>query len=277
MKTHAPAAGLPLALKPVANAPASWLAQEWGVIHALWKRDLLRLMRERSRWIGVVAQPLMFWLMIGAGMADSFRMPGAEEVGYLQYFYPGILSMIVLFTAIFATISVVEDRLAGFLQGVMTAPGSRTAMVLGKVAGVVTMALVQSALFLALAPLAGYPLTQIHWPLLLAAIVVSCSGLTALGFMMAWILPSTAAYHAVMSVVLFPLWILSGAMFPPPSNWMGGLMQFNPMTHMVVGVQSALHGRPALSALALSALFAAVMIGGAVVLVHRRPHGGAGG
>ena len=223
----------------IAPAPG-FLAQEWGVVATLWRRDMLRLRRERSRWLGVVLQPLMLWLIIGSGMTGTFTLKGAEGLGYLQYFFPGVLVMIVLFTAIFATISVIEDRQLGFLQGVLVAPGSRASMVLGKVAGVTTLALLQASLFVPLAPLAGYPLGQIAYPTLLMAVVLGCMGLTAIGFSLAWILSSAQAYHAVMSVLLIPLWMLSGAMFPAHGAWIQGIMGVNPMTYAVSAVRHAL-------------------------------------
>ncbi|HIA03644.1 MAG TPA: ABC transporter, partial [Myxococcales bacterium] len=123
------------------------MAQEWSTVATLWRRDMLRLWRERSRWFGVILQPLIFWLIMGSGMAQSFKAPESMGVDYLTYTFPGILVMIVLFTSIFATISVIEDRNSGFLQGVLVGPGSRASVVLGVVSGVTTLALVQTTLF----------------------------------------------------------------------------------------------------------------------------------
>jgi len=203
---------------------------------------MLRLWRERSRWFGVILQPLIFWLIMGSGMANSFQAPAELGIDYLTYTFPGILIMIVLFTSIFATISVIEDRNSGFLQGVLVGPGSRGSVVLGVVSGVTTLALVQTTLFALLAPSTGYPYAGISWPLLFGAVVLSNVGLTALGFAMAWILDSVGAYHAVMSILLLPLWILSGAMFPPQGNWVDWVMMFNPMTYGVTMARHALGG-----------------------------------
>ena len=87
----------------------SSLSREAGLITALWTRDMLRLKKERSRWLGVVAQPLMFWFFIGSGMVDKMAIEGASG-DYLTYFFPGIIVMTILFTTIFATMSVIEDR-----------------------------------------------------------------------------------------------------------------------------------------------------------------------
>jgi len=216
------------------------LQHEWGVISALWQRDMWRLFRERSRWIGVVIQPLIFWFILGTGMSRE-GMGGSGEGGdYLIYFYPGILAMIVLFTTIFATISVIEDRQTGFLQSVMVAPGSRVSMVLGKVAGVTTVALIQSALFLLFAPLANFSFSAILWPQLFLAVVLFSICFTCIGFSIAWVLNSTMGYHGIMSVVLIPLWILSGSMFPVEGTWIKWVALFNPITYGVSAIRGAM-------------------------------------
>jgi ABC-2 type transport system permease protein len=220
--------------------PSSW-AVEWGVISSLWKRDLLHLIRERSRWSGVVLQPLLFWLVIGSGMGSVFRLEGLEGVDYLAYFFPGILAMVVLFTAVFATMGVIEDRKSGFLQQILVAPGSHAALVTGKTAGVTTMALIQVVACLLVAPFAGVDLLAVNWPLLVLVLVLGCAGLTALNFVFAWLIDSTAGYHAIMSVLLLPLWIVSGAMFPANEGWTGYVMRVNPMAYLVDGMRHALH------------------------------------
>src|SRR6058998_2655446 len=102
-------------------------------IATLWRREVIRFVRQRSRLLGALAQPLVFWLLLGGGLSPSFRPPGAPAgASYLAYLYPGILALVLLFTAIFATISTVEDRHSGFLQGVLVAPVSRTAIVLAR-------------------------------------------------------------------------------------------------------------------------------------------------
>src|SRR5439155_4785499 len=104
-------------------------------------------------------------LVIGSGLSGSLKVAGAEGVGYIQYFYPGIVMLVCLFTSIFTTMSVIEDRHKGFLQAVLVAPASRTSLVLGKTLGGVAIALAQAGLFLALAPLAGFDAATIDWSL----------------------------------------------------------------------------------------------------------------
>lgn len=227
--------------QPVAQR--SVLAEEWATISVLVRRDCTRFVREKSRVVGALLQPLIFWLMIGFGMSSTFVLPGAQGVDYLEYFFPGVVVMVVLFTAIFTTMSVIEDRHSGFLQAVLVSPGSRASVVLGKCLGSATVAFAQGLLFLLLAPLSGFDLLAIDWPLLIAALGLSCFALCALGFAVAWWLDSTAGYHVVMSLLLLPLWIVSGAMFPSgDSKVLAWVQRFDPMSYAVSAVRRALYG-----------------------------------
>ena len=259
---------------------AAHLLDDLATVGVLWRRDVLRFFRQPTRLVGALAQPLVFWLLIGGGMASTFRYTpvlgaGSPEVGYMQYFYPGILVMMVLFASIFGTITVIEDRHAGFLQAGLVAPGSRAAVVVGKSLGVASVGLLQAAVFLALAPLAGFPLHQVDWPTLAAFLATGAVGLSAFGFALAWLTDSSQGYHAVMSIVLIPGWVLSGAMFPlPPATEhpvLQSLMRANPMSYLVSGVRGALHAadHPLVDFVVLAA-FAVFAVAVATFVVYRR-------
>lgn len=221
----------------------SRLSRELGLISALWQRDMLHLVREKSRWIGIVAQPLIFWALLGTGLG-GLGTPAAGTT-YLGWFFPGILAMVVLFTAVFATMSVIDDRQHGFLQQVMVVPTSRAALVIGKLAGVVTTAVLQVLLCLPFAPLAGISLLAIDPLALAAALVLGCAAIASLNFVLAWLVDSTAAYHGIMAIFLLPAWVLSGAMFPVGEGapfWMQVLATVNPMAYLVDALRHALGG-----------------------------------
>jgi daunorubicin resistance ABC transporter membrane protein len=245
-------------------------AYDLATIGVLWRRDLLRFFKEKTRVLGALAQPIIFWAVIGTGMADTFRVPGASGVSYLQYFFPGVVVMVVLFAAVFSSMSIIEDRHSGFLQAVMVAPGSRVAMVLGKSLGATTLAVVQAALFLCLSPLAGFEVLEVHWPLVVCILLLVSFGLTAFGFAVAWWLDSSQAYHAFMGVLLIPLWILSGAMFPAPMEhaWVGVILRANPMSYAVDGLRQGLYGGalPGGTGLGTGALLDLAVVGGFAAL-----------
>src|SRR4051812_433094 len=128
---------------------------------SLCHRELIRFIRQPNRVIGALATPLVFWLLIGAGMGRSFKTDGATAGNerYIEYFFPGTILMLILFTAIFSTISIIEDRREGFLQSVLVAPVSRFSIVLGKTLGGTALAAAQGTLFLLLAPFIGIHFT----------------------------------------------------------------------------------------------------------------------
>jgi ABC-2 type transport system permease protein len=213
-------------------------------IYTLWRREIVRFLRQRSRVTGAVAQPLVFWLLLGGGLNASFRPAGAASgTSYVVYFYPGTIVLILLFTAIFATISTVEDRKAGFLQGVLVAPVPRWAIVLGQALGGTTLAVLQGALLLLLAPLLGIALSPASLLASLAAMVIVGLSLTSLGLVIAWRMDSTQGFHAIMNLILLPIWFLSGAFFPPtgapaPLQW---LMAINPLTYGMAMLRRCLY------------------------------------
>jgi daunorubicin resistance ABC transporter membrane protein len=221
----------------------SGIANDLRTIGVLWKRDLMLFARQRSRIAGTLIQPLLLWLAIGGGMAPTFRL-GTEGVGYMEYFFPGVVLLMVLMTSLFSTMSVIEDRHQGFLQGVLVAPGSRAAVVLGKSLGCSTVAMIQAGIFLLFAPFAGFSLGSVRWYVLVPVLGLTAMALTAVGFAVAWWLDSIQGYHVVMSVVLFPLWILSGAMFPPEGLHpiLRTIVLWNPLSYSVAALRRAIHG-----------------------------------
>lgn len=204
-----------------------------SVVATLSKREWVRFFRQPHRVIGSVAQPIIFWVFLGSGFSSSFRAPGMEGVSYMEYFYPGILLMVVLFSGIFSTITIIEDRSKGLLQSVLVAPVSRLSIVLGKVIGSMGIGLAQVVLMLLAVPFLGISLDPFGWFLLMIGLILSALGFTALGFVIAWNMESTAGFHAIMSVFLLPLWMLSGALFPMGHlpYWLTTLILFNPVSH----------------------------------------------
>ena len=215
------------------------------VIYSLALRELVRFFRQRTRIIGALGQPFIFWILFGAGLQGSFRGPAG--ISYQEYFFPGVAIMIVMFTAIFSTISIIEDRREGFLQGVLVAPVSRFAIVLGKVCGGTLLAVLQAIVFLAigpalaligLSPAISTGLTWFNLPIVIAYLGLVAFSLTSLGYLIAWPMDSTHGFHAIMSVFLMPMWLLSGSFFPAPdTGWLAWVIRLNPLTYGTAGLR----------------------------------------
>src|SRR5205823_1777548 len=138
----------------------------------LWQRELVRFWRQKSRVLGVVASPLVFWAVIGFGV-------GANGP---KFFFPGTVVLTVMFSAIFSTISIIEDRREGFLLSMLVSPASRTSLVLGKIMGAATLAWIQGVVILAFAPVAGIRISLDQVALLVAMVFLVSFTLSALGF-----------------------------------------------------------------------------------------------
>lgn len=242
-----------------------------GPTVALLQREVTRFLRQPNRIVGALGTPLVFWFLIGSGIGSSFRAPltGGTDVNFLQYFFPGAIVMILLFTAIFSTISIIEDRREGFLQGVLVSPAPRRAVVLGKMLGGAILATVQGAILASAAPVLGFGIAPVMILYVAALMFLSSFALTGLGFLIAWKMESTQGFHAIMNLFLMPLWFLSGSLFPPDGApaWLRAAMSANPLTYTVTGLQNAFFGGttaalsfagPAVS-IAVTAAFAAVM------------------
>jgi ABC-2 type transport system permease protein len=245
--------------------------------YTLWLRDVIRFRRQRGRVAGALGTPLVFWALLGSGFGRSFHASNPRlSGGYLEYFFPGTLALIVLFTAIFSAISIIEDRQEGFLQGVLVAPVPRASIVLGKIFAGTTLAVVQAALFLLLAPLAHISISPSGLPGILLMLALIGFGLTGLGFVIAWIFDSTQGFHAVINLLLMPMWILSGAVFPASgaAGWLAALMAINPLTYGVSALQWSVLGHSEGPTFAVSTVVAAafglVMFAVGAMLVDRR-------
>src|SRR5689334_22174371 len=145
---------------------------------SLWKREIVRFYRQKARVVGVILSPLLFWVVIGSGFGSSFRGGAGDGQHYLDFFFPGALTMIVLFTSIFTMMSVIEDRNEGFLLSVLVAPVRRSVIVLGKVLGGATLATLQGLIFLVFAPALGIHFTLASFAMTVLVIFLVAFSLT---------------------------------------------------------------------------------------------------
>ncbi len=253
-------------------------------VYALWLRDLVRFFRQPSRIVSAVATPLIFWVVIGSGLSSSFQIPGADaSIPFLRFFFPGTVMLLVLFASIFGAISIIEDRQAGFLQGVQIAPISSLSMVVGKISGATTLACFQGMLLLPIAPLAGIPLTIQSVAASLGVLVLMSLSLSAIGFFFAWKVDSSQGFHAVMNLLLMPMWLLSGSFFPLEGAplWLVWAARINPMTYAISAFRHCLDplgsaGDPFASAtipILITSAFALFALGAATWVARRSSPG----
>lgn len=287
MMTHATTPTPDLQASPSRSMSAAWLG-----IWTLTRREMVRFVRQRSRFAGALAQPIMFWVLFGAGLHGSFKAPdwAMGDMSYQEYFFPGIAVLILMFTAIFSSISIIEDRHEGFLQGVLVSPLPRWGLVVGKLLGGTILAILQAALFLligqimtalGLAPAMSTELGTVNAILLILFMIVVAFSLTGLGFIMAWKLDSVQGFHAVMSIFLMPMWLVSGAFFPGgESGFLAWVIRLNPLTYGVAGIRRLMYSGetplpasealPSLQMCLMATLLFAVFTLAGSILVSRR-------
>jgi ABC-2 type transport system permease protein len=209
------------------------------VIYVIWLREAKNLIRERSRIIGMIGQPLLYLLIVGQGIASGLSLNRAPGLGYLLFMYPGIIGMSVLFTSIFSGISIIWDREFGFLKEVLVAPVPRWAVAVGKILGGATVAMAQAVILIALAPFIGVGLSLLVALKMLAVCFLISLAITGLGVFIAVPMRSMQGFQMVMNFLVMPLYFLSGAMFPVSSapTWMRVLMTIDPLTYGVDGLR----------------------------------------
>ncbi len=238
----------------------------WLPVATLWRRDVIRFWREKARVLGYVGSPVLFWVLIGSGF------------GNLGFFFPGALVLTVMFSAVFSTMSIIEDRREGFLLSMLVSPAPRSAMVLGKILGSSTLAWIQGLLFLCFLPMTGYAPGAGGVAEAAGVVFLISFAFTVLGFLIAWQMDSTQGFHAIMNLVLVPLWLVSGSLFPMAKahGWVQWIMRLNPATYMVAALRRPLEahsaaGTPELfTSLIVTACFAVLLFVASTALATRK-------
>ena len=240
---------------------------------ALVARELVRFTRQPSRIVATVGTPALVWLFLASGFADSFASPAdsGRADSYAAFAIPGIATMVVLFSTIFASISLIQDRQEGLLQSVLVSPASSLAVASSKVLAGSIIATAQAALVLASMFVFGVATGPLGFALSLLACFATSVALISLGLALAWRIDSTAGFHGVMNLVLVPMWLVSGAIFPVEgaAGWLRALVLINPLHHANETIAEpmdagALHWSVALAFALLSFL-------GAIRTIRTRP------
>jgi len=214
-------------------------------IYVLWMREMKRWWRAKSRIVGSLAMPLFFLAFLGLGFR-RMTIPGlSDDVGYIRFLVPGIIGMNILFSSTFGGLSVLWDREFGFLKEIMVAPVSRVSIVLGRIAGGATTALIQAVLILGISYFMGFKVTNIS-SIFLAIVFMILIAVTflGLGLVFASKMRDIQGFSIVMNFVIFPLFFLSGALYPLENFpvWLRYISKLDPLTYGVDGLRAALIG-----------------------------------
>jgi ABC-2 type transport system permease protein len=235
-------------------------------IYVLWLREMKRFLRAKSRIIGTLAMPLFFLAFLGMGF-NRASLPGIPaDINYIQFLVPGIIGMTMLFTSMFAGISVLWDREFGFLKEIMVTPVNRVSIVLGRIAGGTTTGLIQGTLILGISMIMGFRISGIV-SFLVSILFMFLIAITfiGLGLIFASKMKDIQGFSLIMNFVIFPLFLLSGAMYPLSNLPIAirYLSYIDPLTFGVDGLRGVLVGvsfLPVLSDLIILICISSVMV-----------------
>ena len=212
-------------------------------VYTIWLRDIKRYFRDRPRIIASFAQPILFLFVLGTGIASSFSTFGGGSGGdFLNFMFPGIVGMTVLFTSFFSAMSIVWDREFGFLREVLVTPISRTSIVVGKLLGGSTIAMIQGAIILLFSPLLKIPITFVIFFKIIGIMFLVAMTIATLGIVLASVIKSMQAFQVITNFLLMPMFFLSGALFPLNNTvkWMNVVAKINPLSYGIDAMRFAM-------------------------------------
>jgi ABC-2 type transport system permease protein len=213
-------------------------------VYALWLREFKVFLRERSRLVASTFTPILWLFVIGSGLGSAAPSYLPAGVDYQQFIFPGIVSMSIIFTSVFYGSYIIWDRKFDFLKSVMVAPVSRTSVFVGKTLGGMTNSLIQAAILIAVGAAMGIPFTPLTLAQTAAVILLMSFGLTSLGLALGSYMYSLEGFQMIVSFVVFPLFFLSGALFPLDNlpEWLSVLTAADPATYGVDALRNLMLG-----------------------------------
>ena len=226
------------------------------IIYTIWLRNMKRFTRSKSRIIGSISMPLFFLLFLGFGLNSVVQL---DELGssYMEFLIPGMVAMSVLFTSVFSGIQIIWDKQFGFLKETLVAPVSRLEIMLGQTLGGATTAVLQGFMILVLSVFIGLRISSAGGFLIaLAFMVLIGISFTAFGIAIASRMEDMTGFQLIMNFVVFPIFGLSGALFPISSlpEWAVPLTLLDPLTYGVEGIRYGLTGISQINPLVCSAV-----------------------
>ncbi len=216
------------------------MKKEFLGIYTIWLRDVKRYYRDKPRIIGSFAQPVLFLLVLGTGLASSFAFFGsARGDDYLNFMFPGIVGMTILFASFFGAMSIVWDREFGFLKEVLVSPISRTSIVAGKILGGSTVAIMQGTIILLFSPLLNNPILLMDIIKSFGLMFLLAVTISSLGIILASIIKTMQGFQVITNFLLMPMFFLSSAIFPllDAPRWMIFLSKINPLTYGIDAIR----------------------------------------
>ena len=238
----------------------SVLMIQLGGLYGLWLREVRRSFRDRGQLIGGISRPILWVVILGIGLNPYFRGEVFGKINfvvpftYLQFIFPAVIALNILFTSVQSAVSVIWDREFGFLREVLVSPLSRGTILLGKVLGGATVAVMHGCLVLLLAKFADVNLTWMKVLEALGLMAMLAFALNSLGVVIANHIRSFQGFGIFSNAVILPLYFTSSSIFPlDPAlsqeqtrvvypEWLVIMVEWNPLTYAIDALRGALIG-----------------------------------
>jgi len=183
----------------------------WRPVYAVLEREVVRMMRQRTRLLSAMVRPLIWLFVIGAGFGAVLDQPG---MNYQQFLVPGVLGMTMLFGAMLAALTMVYDKESGVMRMLIVAPFAHYWIVVAKMLAAALAAIIQALLLLVLLAMLGYVTTETRPGLLAAALLLTSLACGGIGMLVAAFTRTLDNFAAIMNFVIFPVFFLSGSLYP---------------------------------------------------------------
>lgn len=227
-----------------ARIAAAGPGRELRGMRVVLQRELIRFFQDRARIVSSLLQPMMFLFVLGTGLSGLVSGAGAElgRLSLRTFFYPGVLAMSTMFTAVFSAGSLLWDREFGFLREMLVAPVRRSSILVGKAVGGAVVATLQALLVLALAGLVDVPYRPALLLTLAGELFLLAFTLTSMGLVIAVRLREIQTFFALTQMFLMPMFFLSGALYPLNGlpTWLRVLTRVDPLTYVVDPMRRAM-------------------------------------
>lgn len=207
------------------------MRSDLNAIYVIVVREFIKFVRERGRLISTLARPLLWLFLVGGGMSKMV----STDIGmpYMQFIFPGIIGMTILFSSIFSSISIIWDKEFGFMKEMLVAPVSRFSIVVGKALSGTVVSTLQALIILLLFPFIGLKLSILQILLILSISIILSFCLSSLGILIATFYENFESFSVIMNFIVMPMFFLSGAMYPVKllPKILGFFTKINPLTY----------------------------------------------
>lgn len=233
---------------------------EYKSLFGLIFRDLIHYKRDFGRWIGVIIQPILFWLLIGNGIQNIVEKPLVDNLTYNQIFFISNLSLSVVFLASFSAMSLIQDRKLGLLSAISQSHVSSFTLAIFPIFSMFIFSLIQTFIFAIIGHSLGFNIKSLNVTQLIIGSFLACSSIGSFSVLLAWTLTSQHLFHALISMIFLPLWILSGSFYPLEGTFYNYVSILNPIYYINSMFRNAFIGNFYFKASIVLTLFSIVSI-----------------